>query len=435
MSGAVVETPEAAAARFLNSLLKPSRIMVAISGGGDSVGLLVALADAIHARGDVHRLSATTIDHGLRAESADEARDVAALCARFEIPHSIGRWEGEKPSTGLMAAAREARYELLAAAAAADGADVIVTGHTFDDQQETLAMRATRLAAEAGPSGRGIADAVLFDRRCWVVRPFLDCRRKSIRDFLVARGVGWIDDPSNDNMKYERVRVRAKLRDAEEAPPPGGAGASLSISTRAAAWFIAHARVHAGLICEIDRQAFSVEPELYGYGLGHLAAVIGGQSFVAGREVLGRIIQFLQSGEVGRRTAGGVVFDLRRDKLYLVRENRNIAPLCLPAGGQGVWDGRFDAVNGNDVPVRIAAGHDGRALGLFDEIPKGVVQRMRASAPVVEFQGKSGSGSAPKSVLSPRLAPFDRFLTRFDYNFADQIALAFGRMPYLSPPL
>ncbi|WP_455873763.1 tRNA lysidine(34) synthetase TilS [Rhizobium yanglingense] len=124
-------------------------------------------------------LCAATIDHDLRAESADEARHVAALCKSLGIAHVIHVWRDPKPKTGIMVAAREARYELLADAAAELGANLIVTAHTLDDQRETRAMRGAR---SDNPS-TGIADAVLFERRVWIARPFLSCLRADIRAF------------------------------------------------------------------------------------------------------------------------------------------------------------------------------------------------------------------------------------------------------------
>lgn len=120
MPHAVLDT----ARNFLRSFITPRRILVAVSGGSDSMGLLVALHSAIAA--DERRgfsLAACTVDHALRPQSACEAEDVAAFCAALGIAHRICRWEGAKPSTGIQAAARNKRYELLAEAADALGAD------------------------------------------------------------------------------------------------------------------------------------------------------------------------------------------------------------------------------------------------------------------------------------------------------------------------
>jgi tRNA(Ile)-lysidine synthase len=185
------------------------RILVAVSGGSDSKGLLLALNEAIEAS-DPNRfsLAACTVDHALRPESAAEAKGVAAFCASIGVPHLIKRWNGPKPLTGIQAAAREARYRLLADAAERLGAGCIVTGHTSDDQRETILMRMQRAQ---GPGASGMASATLYDRRIWVLRPFLDLDRASIRAYLATRDVTWFDDPSNAHPTFERVCVRAEL--------------------------------------------------------------------------------------------------------------------------------------------------------------------------------------------------------------------------------
>ncbi|WFU00943.1 tRNA lysidine(34) synthetase TilS [Rhizobium sp. CB3171] len=431
---ATAQMPAAAAADFIYSLFKPAHILVAISGGSDSTGLLVALSEQLRSFPDSSiTLSAATIDHGLRSESAGEARDVAALCASLGVPHIIRRWEGEKPKSGIMAAAREARYGLLADIAADISANVVVTAHTLDDQRETLAMRAARLSEGEGVAGTGIADAMLFDRRLWIVRPFLACRRADIRAYLTRRGMSWLDDPSNEDVRYERVRMRKRL--AEDVVPlsvldDGAARAALS--KEAAAWLDRYVTVHASVLCVVSRDGLAVDEVVLSYALSYLAAAFGGEPYGPGRERMRRILDFIGEGKPGRRTAGGVVFDLRRDGLYLMRESRDIQPLVLAPGADGIWDGRFRIVNHDPATIRIEAAGERGAAEFPERLPKGAVQRARAVLPRVT----AGAGrSTVSATITPHLAPFDRFLTRFDLTFADRLATCFGREPYTRPPL
>jgi tRNA(Ile)-lysidine synthase len=436
-AAASVQSPQAAVVHFLTSLHRPSHILVAISGGSDSMGLLMALHDEIRTGRHAHKLSAATVDHALRGESAEEAAAVAALCQRLGIPHQTRRWEGEKPDSGLMAAAREARYELLAEAAKDLGTDVIATGHTRDDQRETLAMRgARRTRGDRGEPVTGMADAVLFDRRIWVVRPMLSCLRADIRADLVARGMAWIDDPSNVDPHYERVRVRADLgARGGVALPASGGGAKSDLSAAAAGWIGESMTVHAGLLCRIDIAGIDAGSPSFAYGLSYLTAVFGGQPFALGQEKLHRILAFIAEAKPGRRTAGGVVFDRRRDGLYLMRESRNIAALSLQPGARGVWDGRFDVRNDGQHAVQIVAAGGEESVMLPEALPKGAIKRAAASAPSILCDAGDSVKNDASVTITPRLAPFDRFLTRFDLTLANQLSMSFGRTAYLSPPL
>jgi tRNA(Ile)-lysidine synthase len=152
------------------------------------------------------RLIAVTVDHGLRAEAAREARDVKRLARSLDLPHRTVRWTGAKPKTGLPAAARAARYRLLTQAARATGATHILTAHTRDDQAETLLMRMLRgsgiagLAAMARQSER---DGVLL------ARPLLQVSKAQLIATLRKAQLGFADDPTNRDSDFTRPRIRA----------------------------------------------------------------------------------------------------------------------------------------------------------------------------------------------------------------------------------
>src|SRR5712672_4667427 len=180
-------------------------IVLAVSGGPDSIALmwLAARWRSTLARGP--RLIAVTVDHGLRAEAAAEARGVKRLARALELTHRTMRWTGEKPKTGLPAAARTARYRLLAQAARASGATHILTAHTRDDQAETVLMRMLHgsgisgLAAMARQSER---DGVLL------ARPFLGISKSQLIATLRKAKIGYADDPTNRDTNFTRPRLR-----------------------------------------------------------------------------------------------------------------------------------------------------------------------------------------------------------------------------------
>ncbi|MBB3658040.1 tRNA(Ile)-lysidine synthase [Rhizobium sp. BK650] len=429
-------SPEAAIGRFLRLLRTPARILVAISGGSDSTGLLLLLCEALKAAPNLSiSLCAATVDHALRSGSAEEARQVAAFCASISIPHRTMVWQGEKPKSGIMAAAREARYDLLAEAAEALDANLIVTGHTLDDQRETLQMRSKRTEQIS----TGIADAVLFDRRFWILRPLLFSSRADIRAFLNARAVSWIDDPSNEDVKYERVRARRELsadRDAE-GDIGGGWEERLVLSATGAEWLRRYFALHGGLLGHVMPDGLRQNHAVLGYVLGRLTAVFGGQPFVPGREQMERLLTFATGGKPGRLTIGRVVFDLRRDGLYLAREGRGLLPLTLQPGEAGIWDGRFRVRNRSRAAVRVEAiANSGMTGDHVAHLPKSAWNRAAGSAPALLADESPLSAKYAQSVdLTPHFAPFDRFLTRFDFTFAERLSAVFSRAPYAEPPL
>jgi tRNA(Ile)-lysidine synthase len=425
-----------AARQFLQSFTRPSRILVAVSGGSDSKGLLLALHSALGAaeyKG--FSLVACTVDHALRAESVDEAEAVASFSAELGIPHRIARWEGKKPATGIQAAARNKRYELLAEAAEALGADCIATGHTLDDQRETIAMRGLRDPG-GGHGAAGMAAGMLYGCRIWVLRPFLDLRRAQIRSFLEARGVGWLEDPSNANPEFERVRVRARLATSEQVPVHSRDGRRAASSARAAALIEKHIRVHDALVAEVSaRQAGDVDDPDWCRALLTVAASLGGRDHLPARATVERLSGFLRRGEPGRLTAGRVVFDRRKSALYLYREARNLPLLVIGAGEKGVWDGRFTVTSkGPALTVTAAAPGERRMQRLIDAgLPMGVAKRASSVAPRIVPEDATAEEASAE--VECRIAPYDTFLPGFDRIMADAIAVLFGRDRYRAPPV
>jgi tRNA(Ile)-lysidine synthase len=151
---------------------------------------------------------AVTVDHGLRAEAAREAREVKRLAGTLDLPHRTLRWTGPKPKTGLPAAARDARYRLLAKAAGAIGATHILTAHTRDDQAETLLMRMSR-----GSGLAGLAAMARQSERDGVVlaRPFLHLPKSRLVATLAKARIGFAVDPTNEDTNFTRPRFRALM--------------------------------------------------------------------------------------------------------------------------------------------------------------------------------------------------------------------------------
>lgn len=198
----------------LDALTAPdSRVGIAVSGGPDSLALLLLAAAA-----KPGLVEAATVDHGLRAEGADEAAMVASLCEMLDVPHRtlLADW-AEPPTANVQAEARAMRYRLLNDWAMDRGLAAVATAHHADDQAETLLMRMLRGAGVGGLGGtrarRAMSEQVLL------VRPLLGWRKAELQQLVAEAGVTAVDDPSNRDPKHDRSRIRQWLADAEWADP------------------------------------------------------------------------------------------------------------------------------------------------------------------------------------------------------------------------
>jgi tRNA(Ile)-lysidine synthase len=183
-------------------------LVLAVSGGPDSIAMMWLAARWRRALRKGPRLVAVTIDHGLRSEAAREARDVKQLAKSLDLPHRTLRWTDAKPATGLPAAARDARYRLLARAARSAGATHVLTAHTQDDQAETLLMRMSR--------GSGIAGLGAMARQTQrdgvvLARPLLQIPKARLLATLQKARIGFADDPTNRDSRFTRPRLRALM--------------------------------------------------------------------------------------------------------------------------------------------------------------------------------------------------------------------------------
>ncbi|MBY0321017.1 MAG: tRNA lysidine(34) synthetase TilS [Reyranella sp.] len=182
-------------------------IAVAVSGGRDSLALALLAEAWARARGG--HIVGLIVDHALRPESASEAATTAALLGRCGCEAEILRWSEVKPRTGLQEVARTARYRLLRETCRRRGVLHLLVAHHADDQAETVAMRAAR---HSGPDGLAGMSAAIELPEVRLLRPLLGVDRSRLTATLVARGVPWIDDPSNADPRFERARLRAGLR-------------------------------------------------------------------------------------------------------------------------------------------------------------------------------------------------------------------------------
>lgn len=205
-----------------------AHVLLAISGGPDSMALL----DLVQ-RGWRGTVTAATVDHGLRAESAQEAEMVARHCARTGLGHAVLR--PVTPIVGsLQAAARAARYDLLYDHADAIGAAFLVTAHHADDQLETMLMRLARGSGVDGLAG-------IRSRNGRLIRPLLGFRKSELMDHCLSRDIPFVEDPSNANPHFDRARMRQALVGFDVVDPlmAGRSAAALAQAAEALDWTVA----------------------------------------------------------------------------------------------------------------------------------------------------------------------------------------------------
>ena len=408
--------------------------MVAVSGGSDSTALLLAAAKA-KLKGLAIDPIAVTVDHGLRAASALEAGAVAAFAARIGIAHITKSWIGAKPASGIQAQARKMRRALLAEAAGEVGACCILTGHTQDDQAETVAMRQKR---GPGPGLAGIAPASLVyndladGEPMWIVRPFLELRRDALRHFLTANRVDWIDDPSNENTVFERVGIRQELADAGaerfmalQFIQADAAGRRVAVAREAArlAGFYA-SEPHPGLV-RVDPGIFQASNlEAIRLALRVLIAFAGGSESAAGEDLAHYIIDCaLRAGfgagrKPSRRTASGALIDVRKDGVWMMRERRKSSTGSMPFDGRYRQLGR--ARETGETPSTLYRG----------TIAASLVQQANMSEPLYAHENEEAvpawQAALSGAPLRRLINPWPDLVPGFDARLAERLSILAG---------
>ncbi len=433
--------------------------VAAVSGGSDSTALLLLLKAHLDRSAPTARLLAVTIDHGLRPDSATEARAVATLCAGRGIAHRTIGWSGAKPSTGLPAAAREARYRLLAEVAQSQGIGLIVAGHTADDQAETVLMRAARNdghepAEMPGRGLAGMAPATLYDWRIWIARPLLGVRRAALRAFLRREHVGWVEDPTNTDAHFERPRIRAMLGEDKEgqsfAEAIGMARRVASereqLGRRAASLVGEFASQPAKGLIRLDPGFAKAEDGLAAvYALRVLLAATGGVSFLPDHARSEALFQQMRAAPLCA-TLSRTVVDIRRAGIFLHREWRDL-PSAAPVTATTLWDGRrritqdvkAEAITLDDSSGALLIAPLGKAAAANrpiaeNDAPASLVRAAQAAEPALWRGGEcpdfAGDQTAAAAItVSPVVAPFARFLPCFDLDLAGSVARLIGAPP------
>ena len=326
----------------------PERVGVALSGGGDSTALLHILHRVLQDEKTV--LCAATVNHGLREGAAAEARQAAQLCKTLGIEHTLLRWRGWDRQGNLQAEARKARYRLLTDWARSAGVSVLALGHTADDQAETLLMRMARVSGVTGLSGMPVRRT---QEGVNLFRPLLQINRQMLRLYLEQHGIPWSEDPSNEDTRFERVRVRQAMKTLEPLglTPTALAQVAENVSKAREAldWYTFLAAremvvVTAGSVM-LDMRRFRTLPvEIARRLLVQAMSWISGSEYPPRRSAVSDALEAIRGGK--SLTLHGCRVICKPAHVWICREYQAVRYHAVPAGS--VWDNRW-LVHGGDV--------------------------------------------------------------------------------------
>lgn len=314
---------------------------VAVSGGSDSLALLVLLAEWGQRYG--RPIYAATVDHGLRPEASDEAAYVARVCADLGVAHETLPWADRPESGNLPDLARRARYRLLASWAERNDIGCVAVAHTMNDQAETFLMR---LGREAGVDGLAAMAGHWRDGRVVFCRPALQVSRAELRDALTARNITWIEDPTNHDPSFDRARARRIL---DQLSDLGITARGLSrVSEHLAEvrtslyWYVflaaqSHLRFHSGDVF-VTRKGFrTVTRDVARRLIQQILMWISGADYVPRGRAMDLMLEAIRGGTA--MNLHGCVMTVMEDELHFTREEHAVAAARVPVSD--VWDQRW----------------------------------------------------------------------------------------------
>lgn len=345
------------------------RLAVAVSGGSDSLALLHLLARWREELGSRPQITVLTVDHGLRPESRGEAELVGSIAAGLGLKHAILTWAGPQDRGGrLQERARTARYDLMTAYCHANAIAAILTAHHLDDQAETFLMRLKR--------GSGLDGlAAIPEESVWagiaVLRPLLDIPKARLAATLKASGLAWVEDPSNNDQRFERARVRAscealaKLGLSPEALARSAkrlARARVAIERSTDDFLARQATISEAGYCLFAPKALAAAPaEIALRALSRGLALVGGRGEPIRLAKLEALLSALELDPGKTRTLGGCRIASVGAELGIFRETRgaDLPEIELRPGEQALWDNRFRVELGKSESSPVIV----RALG------------------------------------------------------------------------
>jgi tRNA(Ile)-lysidine synthase len=359
------------ACEVFGRLARYGKLALAVSGGPDSLAMMHLAAEWRAGRGAGPELHMLTVDHGLRPSSRDEAIMVGKLAAALGLPHTILSWQAHgEARSALQARARAARYDLMAAYCHANDIPALATAHTLDDQAETFLMRLKR-----GSGLDGLAAIPLLGLWSGIAleRPLLEVAKARLIATLDARGIDFVSDPSNADLRFERARVRGS---ASALAALGLAPEALALSARrlrraraaldhaATSFRAASSELSPAGYAVVDREALLAAPEEIALrALARLIALVGGGEeplrLAKLEALLASLAADARTHPVKAHTLGRCRIGPHKGQLGIFREMRASAlpTILLEPGRRALWDNRFRIELGEEErePVTIRA--------------------------------------------------------------------------------
>ncbi|WP_371415270.1 tRNA lysidine(34) synthetase TilS [Ruegeria sp. AD91A] len=335
----------------------PRKLGVAVSGGGDSVALMHLLHEI--AQTETTTVFVATVDHGLRPEARQEAEAVSRQAAALGMAHDTLHWAGWDGAGNLQDHARQARYKLLADWTRERGIDAMALGHTADDQAETLLMRLGRSSGVTGLSGMSASRQL---EGLTLLRPMLGITRKDLRAYLAGIGASWVEDPSNQDTRFDRIKAREALCGLKPlgidalslsrvADNLAQAHAALGVFAQESARNVA--QVEQGDV-KVDRAGFAALPkEIRRRVLVRSLAWIAGQGYPPRQAAVEQAMEAMTDGRPG--SVGGCLLVPKGNSVWICREFRTVE--AQVSASDEVWDGKW-VLSGPEI-----SGAEIRALG------------------------------------------------------------------------
>ncbi len=390
-AGAVDDSEFAGLMGRLGPFPKSTVVAVAVSGGPDSLALVLLAERWAAARSG--RLLAYTVDHGLRPEAADEARCVGDMLRQRGIEHRVLPWRRGLDDAAGQSAARDARYRLLVEACRQDGAIHLLLGHHRGDQIETLLQRLER---QSGPLGLAAMQPITVRHGVRLLRPLLSLSKSRLEDTCRVAGLSPVRDPTNLDGRFDRSGLRRLLEDRDVSTLAG-----LAASVRRAGGIAARIDCQARRLAKgalrfrpqgyawLDKQALvGVTPLRIHHMLSRLLQTVGGADYLRGQPV-DDLADWLRSNDKESRgmTVGRVYVRRGREaagrlRFLFCREAANLPEVTIGQEDSITWDGRFcvemNRLSSRDGRLAPIGELGGQALKKVWNCPPGVAATLPA---------------------------------------------------------